>query len=98
MLITLRRGCRLAPANLTQGQFVANGQRPDANYFMVDGVSANVAAPIRLITLPTGPANFPLRPRAGAQQHGVDRRVAGVPHFDFQFRARVRPHSGGAVA
>jgi hypothetical protein len=26
----------------TGGQFVVNGQRPDANYFMVDGVSANV--------------------------------------------------------
>ncbi|HEX8145466.1 MAG TPA: TonB-dependent receptor [Pyrinomonadaceae bacterium] len=25
-----------------QGQFSANGQRPNANYFMVDGVSANV--------------------------------------------------------
>ena len=26
-----------------QGQFSVNGQRPDANYFMVDGVSANLA-------------------------------------------------------
>lgn len=26
----------------TGGQFVVNGQRPDANYFLVDGVSANV--------------------------------------------------------
>jgi len=30
------------PTNLNeQGQFSVNGQRPDANYFMVDGVSAN---------------------------------------------------------
>ena len=28
-----------------QGQFSVNGQRPDANYFMVDGVSANLGAP-----------------------------------------------------
>src|SRR5262249_23725449 len=26
----------------SQGHFSINGQRPDANYFMVDGVSANV--------------------------------------------------------
>lgn len=28
-----------------QGQFSVNGQRPDANYFMVDGVSANLGTP-----------------------------------------------------
>jgi len=28
-----------------QGQFSVNGQRPDANYFMVDGVSANLGRP-----------------------------------------------------
>jgi hypothetical protein len=28
--------------NAEQGQFSVNGQRPDANYFMIDGVSANV--------------------------------------------------------
>jgi len=28
------------------GQFVVNGQRTDTNYFMVDGVSANVGAPL----------------------------------------------------
>jgi Carboxypeptidase regulatory-like domain/TonB-dependent Receptor Plug Domain len=27
-----------------QGQFTVNGQRPDANYFMVDGVSANTGS------------------------------------------------------
>src|SRR5258706_13106519 len=28
-----------------QGQFSVNGQRPDANYFTVDGVSANLGTP-----------------------------------------------------
>ncbi len=42
-LIELAPGVVLTPANLfEQGQFSVNGQRPDANYFMVDGVSANV--------------------------------------------------------
>ena len=42
-LTDLTPGVVLTPANLyEQGQFSVNGQRPDANYFMVDGVSANV--------------------------------------------------------
>ena len=42
-LIDLTPGVVLTPANTyEQGQFSVNGQRPDANYFMVDGVSANL--------------------------------------------------------
>jgi len=42
-LIDLAPGVVLTPANLyEEGQFSVNGQRPDANYFMVDGVSANL--------------------------------------------------------
>ena len=42
-LISLSPGVVLTPANFfEEGQFSVNGQRPDANYFMVDGVSANL--------------------------------------------------------
>jgi hypothetical protein len=42
-LIELSPGVVLTPANgYDQGQFSVNGQRPDANYFTVDGVSANL--------------------------------------------------------
>src|SRR5271166_966148 len=42
-LIDLTPGVVLTPSNFTeQGQFSVNGQRPDANYFLVDGVSANL--------------------------------------------------------
>ena len=42
-LIDLSPGVVLTPANSNeQGQFSVNGQRPDANYFLVDGVSANL--------------------------------------------------------
>ena len=42
-LIQLAPGVVLTASNsYEQGQFSVNGQRPDANYFMVDGVSANV--------------------------------------------------------
>src|SRR6267378_1491633 len=44
-LIALTPGVVLTPASATeQGQFSVNGQRADANYFMVDGVSANISA------------------------------------------------------
>src|SRR5262249_43860733 len=45
-LIDLTPGTVLVPSNFyEQGQFSVNGQRPDANYFMVDGVSANLGSP-----------------------------------------------------
>ena len=42
-LIALTPGVVLTPNNGSEtGQFSINGQRPDANYWMVDGVSANI--------------------------------------------------------
>src|SRR5271166_6155307 len=42
-LIDLTPGVVLVPSNqYEQGQFSVNGQHPDANYFLVDGVSANL--------------------------------------------------------
>ena len=42
-LIDLTPGVVLTPTNFyEQGQFSVNGQRPDANYFLVDGVGANL--------------------------------------------------------
>jgi hypothetical protein len=42
-LIDLAPGVVLTPVNGSdQGQFSVNGERSDANYFMVDGVSANL--------------------------------------------------------
>jgi carboxypeptidase family protein/TonB-dependent receptor-like protein len=40
-LIALTPGIVFTSQNLGDGQFSANGQRSNANYFMVDGVSAN---------------------------------------------------------
>ena len=46
-LLDLTPGVVLSPtaAYYEQGQFSVNGQRPDANYFMVDGVSGNLGTP-----------------------------------------------------
>src|SRR5271163_4055975 len=45
-LIALAPGIVFTSQNLGQGQFSVNGQRSDANYFMVDGVSANFGVTI----------------------------------------------------
>jgi hypothetical protein len=45
-LITLAPGVVLTSTNLGPGQFSVNGQRSDANYFTVDGVSANFGVQI----------------------------------------------------
>ena len=45
-LLDLTPGAVLNATNFyDQGQFSVNGQRPDANYFTVDGVSANLGIP-----------------------------------------------------
>ena len=56
-LIDLTPGVVLTPSNFyEQGQFSVNGQRPDANYFMVDGVSANLGTAERRLNLGQGGA------------------------------------------
>jgi hypothetical protein len=45
-LIALTPGVLFTSQNLGQGQFSVNGQRSNANYFMVDGVSANFGTTI----------------------------------------------------
>jgi hypothetical protein len=46
-LVDLTPGVVLVNSNFfEQGQFSVNGQRPDANYFTVDGVSANLGTPV----------------------------------------------------
>src|SRR5207245_7560718 len=46
-LIDLTPGVVLVPNNFfEEGQFSMNGQRPDANYFLIDGVSANLGTPV----------------------------------------------------
>jgi Carboxypeptidase regulatory-like domain/TonB dependent receptor-like, beta-barrel len=47
-LIALTPGIVFTSQNLGQGQFSANGQRSNANYFMVDGVSANFGVTLAL--------------------------------------------------
>jgi hypothetical protein len=46
-------------AGAEQGQFSVNGQRANANYFMIDGVSANVAAALGGTISQTGNGSLP---------------------------------------
>jgi hypothetical protein len=57
-LITLAPGVVLTSTNLGPGQFSVNGQRSDANYFTVDGVSANFGMQIGPLNQAVGGA-FP---------------------------------------
>ena len=59
-LIALTPGVVFTSQNLGQGQFSANGQRSNANYFMVDGVSANFGTTINGLgqSLPGGIPGF----------------------------------------
>ena len=64
-LITMTPGVVLTPAtSVSPGQFSVNGQRPDANYFMVDGVSANIGVQP---TSGLGPAGAGAAPGLSAQ-------------------------------
>lgn len=40
-----RAWCQFQPISFEQGQFSVTGQRPDANYFTVDGISATFGTP-----------------------------------------------------
>jgi hypothetical protein len=59
-LITLSPGVVLTKADFTApGQFSVNGQRSSANYFTVDGVSANIGAPTGIYAGPNGGGALP---------------------------------------
>jgi hypothetical protein len=59
-LISLSPGVVLTKADFTEaGQFSVNGQRANANYFTVDGVSANIGAPTGLVPGQNGSGALP---------------------------------------
>ncbi|MCS7080566.1 MAG: TonB-dependent receptor [Chloracidobacterium sp.] len=59
-LIELTPGTVLAAASITStGQFSINGQRTNANYFMVDGVSANFGAAVTAQSFQQGAGTQP---------------------------------------
>ncbi|MGH9719710.1 MAG: carboxypeptidase regulatory-like domain-containing protein [Bryobacteraceae bacterium] len=59
-LIALSPGVVITKSNFNnQGQFSINGQRANANYFMVDGVSANVSVPAGLGLGQSGSGSLP---------------------------------------
>jgi hypothetical protein len=59
-LIALTPGVVLTKANFNeQGQFSANGQRANANYFMVDGVSANIGVSAGITLGQSGGGSLP---------------------------------------
>lgn len=83
----------VTPANVqsAQGQFTVNGQRPDANYFIVDGVSANTGASSGGVLGQSGTGSLPAQ---GSHRSGFR---AGTPLVRSFLRrdnlpAAVDPH------
>ena len=59
-LITLTPGVVLTKTGVTsQGQFSVNGQRANANYFTIDGVSANIGASASTFPSQSGAGSLP---------------------------------------
>jgi hypothetical protein len=78
-----------------QGQFSVNGQRADANYFTVDGVSANFGVTGYFPMMQTAGGALPALSASGGTNSLVSRRChAGVPDPDLVVRAGVRPDAG----
>lgn len=71
-LITLSPGVgTVAAGTASTGQFVVNGQRTDTNYFMVDGVSANVGAPLAGSLSSNGTGTTPTNSSTGGYNNMV---------------------------
>ena len=95
-LLELSPGTNVTPATRGEaGQFTANGQRPNANYFTVDGASANTGvtagglarAGHRRRTARDERLRQPGLPAAGGSRGRVSRA-------DFQLHERNRPPAG----
>ncbi|MGD0361326.1 MAG: TonB-dependent receptor [Bryobacteraceae bacterium] len=99
-LLELAPGSLITPATGGEaGQFTVNGQRPNANYFTVDGVSANTGA--------NGggqPAQMPGASLPGMTAFGSLHVLASIEALDeFQLRSssfsgQYGPSPGGQVA
>jgi hypothetical protein len=86
-LIDLTPGVVLVPSNFfEEGQFSVNGQRPDANYFMVDGVSANLGSPVSSFGQ-GGTGQLPATSAVG----GMSNLVSLDALQEFRIRPDLRP-------
>ena len=96
-LLELSPGANVTPATRGEaGQFTANGQRPNTNYFTVDGMSANTG--VSAGGLPAQPSGGALPGHERLRQPGfadAARGHRGIPRADLQCGARREPVAGG---
>src|SRR6266446_3813302 len=82
-LITLAPGVVLTKTGVTeQGQFSVNGQRANANYFTVDGVSANIGASASTFPGQSGAGSLPGLGASGGTNNLVS--VDALQEFKIQ--------------
>jgi hypothetical protein len=82
-LIALTPGIVLTKSTVTeQGQFSVNGQRADANYFMIDGASANIGVSTSSSLSQYGPGSLPGVSAAGGFNNLVS--IDALQEFTIQ--------------
>ncbi len=82
-LLELTPGTVLTSGNFQeQGQFSVNGQRPDANYFMVDGVGANFGVSAGISLVQTAGGSLPSASATGGTNNLVS--VDALQEFRIQ--------------
>jgi hypothetical protein len=93
-LLDLTPGVVLNATNFyDQGQFSVNGQRPDANYFTVDGVSANLGTSASSLGQGGGGQLPATSSFWGHEQPRVARCPTGVPSPNLNVRTGVWAHA-----
>jgi hypothetical protein len=99
-LIALSPGVQLTPSSIVdQGQFAVNGQRAGANYFTVDGVSANFGLPFATTPYEGAGGGVPALSAQGGT--GALASVDAVQEFTIQtstFAPEYGRQPGGQVA
>lgn len=82
-LITLSPGVVTTKSSfISQGQFSVNGQRANANYFTVDGVSANFGVSVGSVNAQTGVGSIPALSTSGGTNNLVS--VDALQEFKIQ--------------
>ena len=96
-LITLAPGTTVVPSagSGSSGEISVNGQRTEANYYTIDGISANTGATVSTDGY-VGAGFSGATPQESAPRHNpehrLNRRPSGIPRLNLFLLRRIRTH------